>query len=376
MEKSSKAVQMPENKVRAPNKRASKPRDASRHSILRYLAMLQFIPRGPESKSTKEIFEAIGIDGLGYDVSLKTIQRDLMKLMDDDYCLIYEEKDGGYYWSYLPGSPTWVFPAGMEEYVALSVVMADKFLTPIMPDAFNAMPSFKSAQDRISISRIAQNKTSKRDNYVSQWIDKVHVMSLEFVRPTPSIDPEIKETVYSAVEFDQFLWIRYQDFDEVTGYYIHPLGLIYRGHVVCLIGMDDEDRSIRSFALHRIVDVADIIKDRDVKHARPAGFNLATYAEKEFGLGREKTDTLLITLWLDKDAAAELEDSPIAEGQDLKPMKGGGFKLMATVPNSLELRRFIRSFGAQVEVLGPKVLRKEFASTADTLAKLYCQGDV
>jgi predicted DNA-binding transcriptional regulator YafY len=370
MEKSKKTDLPSVNIAKAPNKRSSKPRDASRHSIRRYLDMLQIIPRAPKSISTKEIFNRL-IEH-GYDVSLKTVQRDLMKLMEDDYQLIYDEKGGEYSWYFLPGSKTWVFPGGLEEYTALSVVMADKYLKPVMPYASGFMPSFDSAKN--SLLKKAEQNTSRRDNEVSQWLDKVHVMPFEFARSSSDIEPDMKDFLYAAVEHESFVWLSYKknDVADVVNYFIHPLGLIYRHPIVYLVGLDDGDKStIRRFAMHRIVDYADSFEGKKIVHVRPAGFNLETYAEEAFGLGRGKYDTLNIKLWVDKNIAKEFEDCPIADGQVLNPVKGGGFHLMATVPNSLELRRFIGSLGAQVKVLEPKELRAEFAAMACDLAKIY-----
>ncbi len=359
------------NKARKPNKRSSKPRDASRHSIRRYLDMLQIIPREPKSISTKGIFNRL-IEH-GYDVSLKTVQRDLMKLFDDDYCLMFDKKGGEYFWCFVPGSETWIFPGGMEEFTAISVVMANKFLSPIMPYASNWMPSYQSAQK--AILKKAEENTSRRDIEAYQWMDKVQVLPHEFIKPTPEIDPEVRDIVYAGVSHNNFLRVRYKEYGAKTAvkYNVHPLGLIYRHPIVYLVAMDDEDRTnIRLLAVHRIIEANDPV---GIQHVTPAGFNLKSYAANEFGIGNVKSNTLLITLWLNKDAATELKDCPMAEGQVLKPVDDDGFKLTATVPNTLELRRFIRSFGSQVVVLGPEELKKEFEKEASAIIERYANKD-
>ena len=354
--------------AKKPNIRSSKPRDASRHSIRRYLDMLQIIPRNPKSISTKGIFNRL-IEH-GYDVSLKTVQRDLMKLMDEDeYCLAFDEKGGENYWYFLAGSETWTFPGGMEEFTAISVVLANQFLSPIMPYASNWMPSFKGAQK--ALLKKAEENTSRRDIADYQWMDKIQLLPPEFIKPNPEIDPEVRDLVYAGVSHNQFLRVSYEDYETKTivSYNLHPLGLIYRPPVVYLVAMDDDNMSnVLRLAVHRIVKATDPI---DIQHITPLGFSLKAYADAEFGIGNANSNTLLIMLWINKDIATEFEDCPMAEGQILMPVEDGGFELTATVPNTLELRRFIHSFGSKVVVLGPKEFREEFANSAATLAKQY-----
>lgn len=47
-------------------------------TLLRYLEMLRLIPKEPKSISTTELFEKL--QNNGYDVELRTVQRDLNKL--------------------------------------------------------------------------------------------------------------------------------------------------------------------------------------------------------------------------------------------------------------------------------------------------------
>ncbi len=79
------------------------------------------------------------------------------------------------------------------------------------------------------------------------------------------------------------------------------------------------------------------------------------------------TDTSL--RYLDKQSAFSVAECPLADRQELVP-DGDGFSLTAVVPNTLELRQWIRSLGPSAEVLEPGFLRTQIAEEIDALSRM------
>jgi len=90
---------------------------------------------------------------------------------------------------------------------------------------------------------------------------------------------------------------------------------------------------------------------------RPAGFDIDTYIKRgnlQFGNGK----ALRLKASIDDDLAAHLIETPLSEDMQIKE-RDEDCLLTATVPDSWQLRWWLLSWGASVEVLGPKGLRNE-----------------
>lgn len=69
--------------------------------------------------------------------------------------------------------------------------------------------------------------------------------------------------------------------------------------------------------------------------------------------------------------AIHFREAPIAEDQQLEAIDEDWVRLTASVADTLELRLWLKSFGGEVEVIGPPALRQEFAEEAQRLARMY-----
>jgi predicted DNA-binding transcriptional regulator YafY len=66
-----------------------------------------------------------------------------------------------------------------------------------------------------------------------------------------------------------------------------------------------------------------------------------------------------------------LRESPIADDQVIEDVDADNVLFRATVPDTLELRLWLRSFGDEVAVLEPSALRKEFQEMSENLTTYY-----
>lgn len=330
------------------------------YTSLRYLAMLEFIPRYPEKVSVDEIMQSLY--RREFEIDKRSIQRDLEKLAKPFQ--LYSSRDGrSKLWSYSDDAPVRFFPS-MDEHTALSFQLIQAFLKPLLsPETLDSIaPLFKKSAELLS----------HRTEFTARWQEKIHVLPLGLSRQPPTIDPEIQETVYQALLYENPLHIFYRprNSKSIKEYSISPLGLVIRDYVSYVVAAMHDGSQIRQFALHRFKKA--YWEDVDVvKYLRPAGFNLAAYAKEEFGFQMGESKTLDLELWLDKDAAKSVGECPVSKRQKLVEQTDGNFLLSATVPNTLELRRWIHSLGQQAEVLQPGFLRAKFAEEFAAMSKRY-----
>lgn len=333
-------------------------------TTLRHLAVLELIPRAPDSITAEEIHQALE-DRL-FLISKRTIQRDLDGKLSRVFKLVFREDGVTKHWSYADDAPVRIFPS-MDEHTALSFQLMRVFLKPLLPPETleNIAPWFKQSAERLSQRKVATAK----------WQEKIHVLPLGLQRQPPTIDPKIMETVYEALLHEQSLKIHYRKRGAKSDeeYHISPLGLVLRDYVCYVVAAKNVDGEIRQFLLHRFKKAS----KEGAKYSRPAGFNLAAYAEK-MGVSKSNAPTIMgestpieLELWMDEDAAISVAECPVSKGQQMKKQADGSFILSATVQNTQELHRWIYSFGKQVEIMQPGYLRAEVAEEIATMSKRY-----
>ena len=118
--------------------------------------------------------------------------------------------------------------------------------------------------------------------------------------------------------------------------------------------------------LHRIQEASIL----DTPVSVPEGFNLDGYISRELSFPVGK-DMKLKVLFSSESDVQRLQESPVAEDQKIRELQDGRFELTATVVDSIHLRWWLREYGEEVEVLGPKKLRNEFADLAQKLSEIY-----
>jgi predicted DNA-binding transcriptional regulator YafY len=185
--------------------------------------------------------------------------------------------------------------------------------------------------------------------------------------------PEVQAAVYQAVLQDVKLSILYgrnsekTDIEKRVRSFVSPLALVVRDSVVYLVCIYDGYSDPRQLALHRMT-AAELLND---PAERPKGFSIDSYiAEGEFGIPLNPRPIKLEAEFY-RSVAIHLHESPIAEDQTIRDVDDDNVLLRATVPDTLELRLWLKSFGDDVAILRPAALRKEFREMADNLKDYY-----
>lgn len=330
----------------------------------RFKALLQMIPRAPDSISTERLQERLF--AAGFEVDLRTVQRNLKDLVKSGEFGLASEKKGreSARWHYLADAPMTIFPS-LDDHTALAFRLANAFLQSLMPpETVHALRPF--------VDEAGRHLAKRRQAAAGKWQDKIHVFPQGMRKRAPKINSQVREAVYRALLEEKPLRLMHlsRGKREAGEFIISPLGLVVRDYLIYLYGLTREKKQVLSFALNR-TQHAEILENVVIDQP-PADFSLAGY-EHLVSMPIKGSPRLDLILRIGKNSAYSLRECPLAGKQtvtdDLE--NPGGSILRAEVPNTVELRQWVRSLGPNAEVLEPTFLRQEMAEEVATLAWRY-----
>jgi len=326
-------------------------------TFLRQWAMMRLVPRAPRKIATSLMQQRLL--GEGFDVNLRTIQRDL-KSLSVIFPLISDERDKPFGWSWA-GHDVFDIP-GMDPPTALTFSLVEQFLEPVLPRSGldHLRPHFSQAR------HVLKDVANPR---LGRWLDKVRLLSRNLKLIPAEVDVEALDTVYEALLTDKRFSAVYRRRGEDTAqeYEVNPLGLVFFDEVIYLVCTLWDYGDIKQLALHRFQAVSLSEKRR----TKPKGFNLDDYIQSgEFDY-LVTTKKIKLDMLMDKTAAEKLFETPLSEEQTLREQADGRMRVKAAVDDTEQLRWWLQGYGAQVEIIGPKKLRQEFVAMSCALADLY-----
>jgi predicted DNA-binding transcriptional regulator YafY len=326
-------------------------------TLLRHWHMLHQVPRFPRRISTAEILSRL--EAAGFDASLRTIQRDLVKLSASLPLLADSAKPQG--WSWAADAPQLDLPT-LEPQAALVFHLAERYLDALLP---------KSTLDYLGPwFRTATRVLDNQSNGLSAWRRKVRVLAKGLPQQPPKIDPDVQSVVTQALLMHRRLEVIYcaRVAVEPRQYQVNPLGLVVRDQVIYLVCTLREYDDIKQLMLGRIRQ-AELI---DVPVREIAGFDLDDYiAQGSFGFLMQSSQVIDLILRVEKAYASTFIECPLHPNQTVLPCDDEQVLLTAQVPDTQELRRWIMGFGIHAQVLAPASLREEMRLLAEHLQAIY-----
>lgn len=328
-------------------------------TLLRQWVLLSQIPAAPHKKSTGALQKVLAAEG--FPVDIRSLQRDLNNL-SARFPLICDTRSKPYGWSWRQGSRALSVP-GMSPHTALALKLTYTMLKPLLP---------KSALDalRPQVEDAEHTLRALSDGALKAWPSKVRIVPPGMTLLPPALDSETfyvaQEALLTGRRFTAKYLPRERSGKKPDEYEINPLGLVVRASVIYLVCTFFGYSDIRQLALHRLSKG----KLLDKPCTLPPGFSLDAYIdahEFDFATGRK----IKLKAIFDAEAGAHLRESHVSVDQRIADVLGNRFSLSATVMDTAQLRWWLQSFGANVEVLSPKALRDEFRSTANALAAVY-----
>jgi predicted DNA-binding transcriptional regulator YafY len=203
---------------------------------------------------------------------------------------------------------------------------------------------------------------------VSTWASKVRVFPRGLSLEPPNVDKATLALVYDALLENRRFEVTYRIRGEKNdrAFEVNPLGLVVRGSLltlVCTIGKSDAPRQLH---LHRMRDARPTTRAAHV----PSGFDLDAHI-REGNLSFLLGEKMRLRARFGEVVVPTLEETPLSKDQKLTRQPDGRVILDATVPDTLELRGWLASYGPHVEVLEPSELREQIGRQARETAALY-----
>jgi predicted DNA-binding transcriptional regulator YafY len=327
--------------------------------LLRQWEMLKLIPR--ERKTTvKELQNKL--EGLGYSVNRRTLERDLDRL-SIPFAIEADTRSKPYGWRYALNMHPANIP-GLTSSEALTMVLLETYLKTLLPVAIadNLASHFSAARHSLSVEH--------SDSKLQSWLKKVKVLSPGQHLLAPTIDSSIQRTVYNALMQGFQLEMDYlaAGSSEAKHYSsVHLQGLVQYGSVIYLVVTINDHNDLRLLVLHRIQKVT--LKEEVLRPLE--NFDLQSYIDQGgFGFGQIAQPIELIALFKN-GAGHHLIETPLAVDQQIERLDPQTLKITAEVLDTPGLQRWLSSFGPGVEVLSPEALRGTIAERHREASQLY-----
>ena len=306
---------------------------------------------------TTHVFEQLMM--AGFDISLRTVQRDLNALAKR--FPIEKNNANPQGWRWKEDAPLQSLPhMNLSQAVAFNMVEANltQLLPPVILDEL--FPWFDLARRQLKNSKVTHS-----------WIDRVRIEPATQPLIAPHIDLESKDNIYHALFYQLQIKARYTrgDKSQASEYTLNPIAIIQRGVIIYLVATrtDDLEAIIRTFALHRFASVE--ILDSAAK--TPDDFQLDTYLDAG-GMGFSHPlfselpnhgKNTAIELQFTKQAGRSLTESKLSDDQTVTLNDDDTLTIQATVNLTSQLVWWLRGFGngllnAKPDLLHQAVLDK------------------
>jgi predicted DNA-binding transcriptional regulator YafY len=326
------------------------------------------MPRGNQSARQWRLLQMLGRPtGLAVEdgarelgCAVRTVWRDLRALQDGGFP-IYDERDGR--------RGVWKVEEGFRDRLPLPLSLAEIVALLVSRDLLDAGgaglfgPAVVSAFDKIRALL-----TPRALELIERMRASVGARSAGAkLRLVP--DEHLAE-IQRGVAERRTLHVRYYSLsrDAETERRLDPYHLTFVNGGLYVLGYCHLRREVRIFAAERIRAVAALPDTFEPV----AGFDAAAYLRDAWSIVRG--DLVGVQAVFSRAAAPHVRDRLWHPSQQLLELPGGRLELRLTVADTLEVRRWLLGFGAEVEVLAPPSLREAMRREAERLALMLGDG--
>lgn len=333
---------------------AANKKDTNSNKALRLLSVLRHIPRQPRSITAADLQARLVQDG--HEVNRRSVERYLQELSESqDFggMLRCNDKARPFGWSFDRQAALEI--PGMDAGTAITWELVGRHLQALLPKASleKIAPQIRQARDWLKIHRPPGGKS---------WPDKVASVPRAF--PLLPAEPHraVQEAIYEALYEERQLKAIYKGGE----YILHPVGLIDRGYVSYLMAMAWDTPHPFMYALHRF----DRAEKLDDPARKPKSFDLQRYVQ-DGNVDIPMGDPIKLKCRFFNGAGEHLRETPLSQEQIIRDEDQGVMQVTADVIPSEALRWWLQGFGANVEVLAPKWLRREIGDALTEAAARY-----
>jgi len=327
-------------------------------TLFRHWQMLRLIPRAPRKIDAGALERLLKQEGI--EVQRRSIQRDLESLAATFTALECDERSKPYGWSWSRDAPVLEVPP-MSTATAVTLELVRAYLVQTLPRTTlkSLDPYFQRAKEILGATAGAK---------LARWPRKVRVVPRGLPLAPPNVSTKVLDVVYASLLEERRFRARYRPRGAKADkeYDVNPLGLVVRHGALVLVCTFRDYEDVNHVLLHRMSD-AELLA---APSRTPRGFDLDAHIDRG-GVAFPQGPPLKLEALVSKQAALTLQETALGKDQELTPYDDDHETLKATVPNTFELRAWLRSYGAAIEVLAPKALRAEMADSAKETAKRY-----
>ena len=299
---------------------------------------------------TTHIYEQLMM--AGFDISLRTVQRDLNALAKR--FPIEKNNANPQGWRWKEDAPLQSLPhMNLSQAVAFNMVEANltQLLPPVILDEL--FPWFDLARRQLKNSKVTHS-----------WIDRVRIEPATQPLIAPDIDLDSKDNIYHALFYQLQINACYtrSNKSEASEYTLNPIAIIQRGVIIYLLATrtDDPDATIRTFALHRF----DRVEILESAAKTPDNFQLDTYLDEGsmgfshpvFGELAERGKNTAVELKFTQKAGRSLTESKLSDDQIVTSNDDDTLTIKATVNLTSQLVWWLRGFGSGLLDAKPALL--------------------
>tara|TARA_R110001606_G_scaffold258438_1_gene406184 strand:- start:5199 stop:6203 length:1005 start_codon:yes stop_codon:yes gene_type:complete len=329
----------------------------SNSTLQRIKVMISLIPKEPKSISAPELHAALANEG--FEVTLRTVQRDLEKA-SNTFPIFQEIECAKPRWSRLRDAP--LETDVMRPATALALHLAESHLRKLLPGT--VLQHF-SAQFKLANNQLLNDNR----NVYHTWAKAVRALPNGKALQPADINADVWEAVSDALLKERQLRISYQarGKEHLREHVLHPAGLVSRHAISYLIARNPSYEQPVQFALHRITS-AEVMPDsaQCLEH-----FSIDDYILRQLN---SEADITNVTLAADvaPSIAWILNETPLSSQQTLTPLEGTQWQhLQAVVPNDKETRWWVYSLGENIRLHSPTEWAEEVQVRARQTLELY-----
>ncbi len=277
-----------------------------------------------------------------WEISRKTIQRDIEYMRYQlDAPITYSSKHRGYYYT----EANFKLPAiNMKESDLFAIYLAEELLneyagTPLYKQLSSILNKIKENLPDITLTEAPPDKAG----------------FTVFCRPSTMVNPAIWEQMFNCLRSGRTLEMEYTvPGQPTTRRLFEPYHTVRYDGDWYVTGHCHERKAIRTFSLSRISQVT----PQDDFFTIPQSFDFKTITASRFGLhwGDEVHD---IKIWFSKAIAPYIEERQWHPSQNIATQPDGAIIFSIEIDHTLELKRWILSWGKEARVLEPVHFREE-----------------
>ncbi|WP_313644723.1 WYL domain-containing protein [Stenotrophomonas sp.] len=332
--------------------------------------MLRLIPRHPASISTVQLRDALLQEDPEFDISLRSLQRDLDGLLNSRFNFNLQcsrddpdesvSKQRPFRWSYAaharPGLPL------MTSAEALAMRLSEGHLQHLLPPGVLALlePHFSEAKV------ILENRRSKTHE---RWAERVRSMPNGKALLPARVNKIIWEQIAEALLDQKQLQVKYlsKEKGELRSLILHPKGIVSRGPSTYLIASAGSYTEPRHFALHRFKSAEAL----DIP-SRDDDFDMEAYLPTAAFTPRRGHETVELIADIHPDLAWILRETPLCETQTITPQANVEWlRLQVKVPDDEETLRWLLGLGQDIRLIAPPMYVDALLETSMRVIALY-----